>query len=147
MTMVFVDSDLAIKCLQKKDKPENKKAREILAFLYDNNDEVRMTSYNHAELIRGAYLSKLVSENMQAIENLVRKFRIIFSDEKSIKIYAQTAATLRLKGEDIGDIDELIASIVVSHDDVFFTRNVDHFKRVPGIKVVNWFTHVISPAP
>nr|MDO8086727.1 hypothetical protein [Candidatus Sigynarchaeum springense]MDO8116980.1 hypothetical protein [Candidatus Sigynarchaeota archaeon] len=145
--MVFIDTDLAVKCLQKRDKLENKKARDVLAYLYNTNDEIRMTSYNYAELIRGAYLSKLVSENMQAIENLVHKFRIIFSDERSIKAYAQTSATLKLKGEDIGDIDELVSSIVVTYNDVFFTRNVDHFKRVPGMKVVDWFNYTIPPEP
>lgn len=131
-------------CLQKRDKPENKKAREIMDSLFEENAEVKMTSYNYAELIRGAYLSKLVSENMQVVENFVRRFTIVFSDQESIKIYAQTSATLRLKGEDIGDIDELISSITIRHDDVFFTRNTDHFNRIPGMKVVDWFIDSIS---
>ncbi|HME52113.1 MAG TPA: type II toxin-antitoxin system VapC family toxin [Candidatus Lokiarchaeia archaeon] len=143
--MVFVDSDIVIMCLQKHDKPENKKAREIMEYLFDNNAEVKMTAYNYAELIRGAYLSKLVSENMQAVENFARRFTIVFSDQESIKIYAQSSATLRLKGEDIGDIDELISSIAIRYDDVFFTRNTDHFNRIPGMKVIDWFMYAISP--
>jgi tRNA(fMet)-specific endonuclease VapC len=141
--MVFVDSDIVIMCLQKRDKPENKKAREIIEHLFDTNDEVKMTAYNYAELIRGAYLSKLVSENMQAVENFVRRFTVVFSDQESIRIYAQASATLRLKGEDIGDIDELISSITIKHGDVFFTRNTDHFNRIPGMKVVDWFAYSI----
>ncbi len=142
--MVFLDSDIVIKCLQKRDKPDNKKAREIVEYLFDNNDEVKITSYNYAELIRGAYISKLVSENMQAIENFVRRCTIVFSDIQSIEVYARTSATLRLKGENIGEIDELISSITIRHDDVFFTRNLEHFNRIPGMKVVDWFTHEFS---
>ncbi|NMC04593.1 MAG: type II toxin-antitoxin system VapC family toxin [Candidatus Lokiarchaeota archaeon] len=145
--MVFIDSDLVIKCLQKQDKPENKKAREIMDYLYENKDEIKLTAYNYAELLRGVYLSAMVSENMQAIENIIHRFRIIFSDEKSIKAYAQISATLKLKGEDIGDIDELIASIVVANNDVLYTRNLSHFNRVPGMKVVDWYSQSISPAP
>jgi tRNA(fMet)-specific endonuclease VapC len=144
--MVFIDSDLAIRCMQKRDKPINKKAREIMDYLSDTKDIIKMTAYNHAELIRGAYLSNLVSENMQAVENFIRQLEIVYSDAESIKIYAEVSATLSLKGEDVGDIDELISSVVIRHNDVLFSRNTDHFKRVPGLKVIDWSALATPPS-
>ncbi len=60
-------------------------------------------------------------------------------------IYPDTAAAtefdrLRLiRGlRKIGRADLLIASIVLANDATLVTRNVRHFKQIPGLKVVNW---------
>jgi len=47
-------------------------------------------------------------------------------------------ADLRRRGKLIGEADILVAGIVLAHDGVLVTNNVDHFQRVPNLKVENW---------
>jgi predicted nucleic acid-binding protein len=136
--MPYIDSDLMIKCLQPKNQEINKTARKILSWLFKNNSEVKTTIYNFAELFRGAYLSKRVAHNMSLVEKFISRFTIVFPTYNSVKEYARISANLQIKGEKIGDLDELIASIIVDDEDVLYTRNIQHFERVPLINLVNW---------
>ena len=65
---------------------------------------------------------------------------IIILDLKvdDIKIYAKIPAELRKKGEKIGDFDELITSITISHNETLITRNIRHYERIPEISPKNW---------
>lgn len=38
----------------------------------------------------------------------------------------------------IGRADLLVASIVLAHHATLVTRNLRHFRQIPGIKVINW---------
>ena len=136
--MVFVDSDLLINCLQPKDLPINKQARAVLSWLFKENSIVKTTVYNYSELYRGAYLSKRVAYNLELVDKFLSRFSIIFPSFSSFKEYARISATLKLKGQTIGDFDELIASIIVESEDILYTRNIKHFERIPLITLVNW---------
>ena len=136
--MVFVDSDLLIKCLQPKNNSINKKARNFLTNLFENNSEVKITIYNFAELYRGAYLSKKVAINLGIIDKFLGQFELIFPTLESVKEYSRISANLKLKGQYIGDLDELIASIVICSSDILYTRNINHFERIPLLELGNW---------
>ncbi len=136
--MVFVDSDLLIKCLQPKSNSINTQARKILSNLFKNNSVVKITIYNFAELYRGAYLSKKVATNLGIIDKFLKQFKLIFPTLESIKEYSRISANLNLKGQRIGDLDELIASIVICDSDILYTRNIRHFERIPLLELENW---------
>lgn len=136
--MPFIDSDLMIKCLQPQNQEINKIARKVLSWLFMNNSEVKTTIYNYAELFRGAFLSKRVAHNMSLVERFLSRFTIVFPTFNSMKEYARISANLQIKGAKIGDLDELIASIIVNEEDILYTRNIQHFERVPLINLVNW---------
>jgi predicted nucleic acid-binding protein len=42
---------------------------------------------------------------------------------------------LEAEGHGIGMADYLIAGVCLARDGVLLTRNVDHFERVPGLKI------------
>jgi len=136
--MVFIDSDLIIKYMQKKRASINLKAKTFLEDLWMSEEIISITSYNYAELIRGAYLSSNVNQNLQKVKDICSKFQIIYSNYESLQLYAQISASLRLKGEIIGDIDQLIASIVITSKDRLITHNLEHFRRIPSLQIQNW---------
>jgi len=136
--LVFIDSDLAICFLRKKNTIANNKAKKIFQKFIDEKQNIKMTIFNYAELFRGAYLSKNVAHNLQIIEEFVKNFQIMIFTEKEAVSYAKIYADLKLKRENIGDFDELIASIVISNDDVLYTRNLNHFERIKLLKIINW---------
>jgi tRNA(fMet)-specific endonuclease VapC len=55
------------------------------------------------------------------------------------QIYGETRAALAKAGTPIGPNDLLIAAHALHKKLILVTRNEEEFKRVPGLKVENWF--------
>lgn len=51
---------------------------------------------------------------------------------------AEIYATLRKRGEPIGDADILIAATALTHGCGVVTNNESHFRRIDGLDVGNW---------
>lgn len=49
------------------------------------------------------------------------------------------AAELELKGLPLETHDLLIAATALEHDLTLVTRNIRHFRRIPSLRVENWF--------
>jgi tRNA(fMet)-specific endonuclease VapC len=41
-------------------------------------------------------------------------------------------------GIPIGDLDLMIASVALVHNQVLLTRDIGHFEKVPGLTVETW---------
>ena len=59
-------------------------------------------------------------------------------DDDSAKHYGTIRAQLRREGRPIGANDLMIASIALAGSLTLATRDVDDFRRVPGLKVDGW---------
>jgi tRNA(fMet)-specific endonuclease VapC len=59
-------------------------------------------------------------------------------DAAAADAHCRLRAALRKAGTPIGDFDEMIAAHALALDCVLVTDNVQHFKRVKGLKVENW---------
>ena len=57
---------------------------------------------------------------------------------ESIAFYAKERLRLRKVGQSMMDFDLIIASTSVAKQLVMVTNNVNHFKRVEGIRIDNW---------
>jgi tRNA(fMet)-specific endonuclease VapC len=142
--VVFVDSDLLInslKTLNSKSKAANqirKQAKDILEHLFNMHPVVKTTVYNLVELYSGAFRSKQVAKNVQFIEEFLQQFDIVYPMIKSAKENARLMADLEMRGTPVGFSDLWIGSIVLSEGDVLYTRNVEHFDKIPGLKIINW---------
>jgi tRNA(fMet)-specific endonuclease VapC len=142
--MVFVDSDLLInslKDLNSKNKAVNairKRAKDFIEYLFNMHPVVRTTVYNLVELYSGAYQSKQVAKNVQIIEEFLEQFEVVYPVLKSAKENARLMADLEVRGTPVGFSDLWIGSIVISEGDVLYTRNVGHFEKIPGLKVIDW---------
>lgn len=135
--MVFVDSDLIIGALRKNSNDKNIQARLVLKELFAK-PPVKITIFNHGELFEGTYLTSNVAKSQRIMAIFLKKFEIVpFLLENSL-IFARISAELQKKGKFIGDLDILIASIVIGNNDVLYTHNIDHFKRVPDLKIIDW---------
>jgi tRNA(fMet)-specific endonuclease VapC len=142
--MVFVDSDLLInslKDLTSKNKAVNeirKRAKDFLEQLFNKHPIVKTTVYNLVELYTGAFQSKKVAKNLQIIELFLEQFDVVYPVLKSAKENARLTADLEIRGTPVGFSDLWIGSIVVSEGDILYTRNLGHFEKIPGLKLVDW---------
>lgn len=54
-------------------------------------------------------------------------------------VTAELLARMKKSGTPIGPWDTCLAGTALSHGLIVATRNTGHFKRVPGLSLVNWF--------
>lgn len=62
--------------------------------------------------------------------------------ESASAIFGQHKARLEARGIRIDDLDLVVASIALAHECAVATCNVRHFKRVEGLRVLDWSARV-----
>ena len=68
----------------------------------------------------------------------VKNNTILPLTEKSVAISSDIYAALRKTGNQLDDIDILIAGVAIAHDLVLVTHNVHHFSRIEDLEVTDW---------
>lgn len=115
----------------------NGEAISRLADLENDNHLLCTTSLNALELFRGAYLSPKSDEKIVRVRRILEQLLVLPIAEETYDIYGAISAALISKGQQIGDFDEIIAAIAISHDAELITRD-QHFDRLPMLKVVHY---------
>jgi tRNA(fMet)-specific endonuclease VapC len=100
--------------------------------------EVRIPSIVRAELLYGAYKSKLKKFNLETIGVFLSQLESVAFDYRAADAYAEIRATLEKKGKTIGPNDLVIAATVLATDGTLVTNNEKEFGRVPGLRMENW---------
>lgn len=59
-------------------------------------------------------------------------------DDASAETAGRIHGSLKKRGRPIGAVDAMIAGIAIQHNEAVLTRNVDEFKRVPGLRVESY---------
>lgn len=70
----------------------------------------------------------------------VKNNKILPLTEKSVEISSDIYAALRKTGNQVDDIDILIAGVALAHDLVLVTHNVHHFNRIEDLEIIDWST-------
>jgi tRNA(fMet)-specific endonuclease VapC len=122
----------------------NPKVVERLRNLED--PEIGITIITKVEVLRGRidYLLKAetgidllrAQELLFRTEELLNQLLIVPMSQVAAEQFDRLRAISKLRK--IGRADLLIASIVLTNQATLVTRNLRHFKQIPGIKVVNW---------
>ena len=99
--------------------------------------EIYISEVTVAELEYGNHCSGRYDENKLIVDSFLSPVNIIPFSE-SISFYAKERFRLRKLGQSIMDFDLIIASTSVAKQLVMVTNNVNHFKRVEGIRIDNW---------
>jgi tRNA(fMet)-specific endonuclease VapC len=131
MIEYVLDTDTCIYWLKGEERIR-KKVEQVRA------DSLRTTIITLAELKYGAYYSLKVIENLESISKFLKEVKVLSLDYDATERFGKIKAELRRSGQVIQDFDLLIASITLSHAGVLVTNNVEHFKRISGLKYENW---------
>ena len=127
--MNLLDSDHCIAILRKRlDLREHVSADEELA----------TTSISLAELTYGAYRSQRREDNLSRLEVLLSVLFILPFDEVAGRRFGVLKAELDARGESLDDLDLQIASIAIETNSTLLTNNTRHFKRITGLRLLNW---------
>lgn len=97
-----------------------------------------ISSITLAELHYGAANSQKPRQNLAQIESLCSHLSVASFDEMAAAQYGVIRATLKRAGKLIGGNDLLIAAHAKAMGVALVSNNENEFKRVSGLKVVNW---------
>jgi tRNA(fMet)-specific endonuclease VapC len=102
------------------------------------DEELATTAVNVAELSHGANRSQRRDDNLASLEVLLSALSILPFDEAAGRRFGILKAWLEARGESLDDLDLQIASIALETDAMLLTNNTKHFKRVSGLRLLNW---------
>jgi tRNA(fMet)-specific endonuclease VapC len=121
-------------------------ARLVARLAGTNPDDVAVTVVSFEEQTRGwlAQVAKAkTAEKLSAayvrLRNLLEhscRRRVLDFDPAAAGRY-QELQKAKLK---VGTMDLRIAAIVMAHDALLLSRNLSHFRKVPGLRVEDWTT-------
>ncbi len=131
--MVCLETDFLIGIIRK-----NPDAITKLKELVENGENLTTTPINAAELFKGAYSSGKIDENLKMVKGILSRLGLLEFNLTASETYGQITVELESKGEQIGVMDALIASIALAHNERILTRNHKHFSRVRGLEVETW---------
>ncbi len=95
------------------------------------------TVVNAFELFHGAYKSKEASANLSAARGLLGSLRLLNLSVKAAERAGETLAQAQKSGQTIEIRDLLIGCIAREEGSSLLTHNVKHFRKIPGLTVVD----------
>jgi len=102
-------------------------------------DLIEISLITYYEITSGL-LSKKAIKQLSIFEDFVSENLVLPLTEKSVKKSAELFSSLRQAGKMLDDIDLLIAGVALENEMTMITNNVDHFGRIPELKIENWKT-------
>jgi tRNA(fMet)-specific endonuclease VapC len=78
------------------------------------------------------------AKNAKALTQFLSPLEIAPYDESATQTYGRIRATLEAKGKTIGPLDTLIAAHALALDVTLVTNNTKEFRRVAGLRIVDW---------
>jgi tRNA(fMet)-specific endonuclease VapC len=95
------------------------------------------TVVNAFELFHGAYKSKESSANLSATRGLLGSLRLVGLSVKAAERAAEVLAQAQESGQAIEIRDLLIGCIAREEGLSILTHNVKHFRKIPGLTVLD----------
>lgn len=129
--MVCADTDFIIDLGRGSEKAFDK-----LAELEQKGENISITAITVAELYNGAYRVKDRSRALADVKRDLSRFSVLNLDYESAKTWGELAEMT--KSNSIGELDLFIAGIAIANKQAVLTRNLKHFKKVPGLTVESW---------
>jgi len=91
------------------------------------------------ELEAGIWQSATPEKRRRQLDEFLAFTTILPLDRKSSSAAAEVGAALKKRGAAIGPMDTLIAGTAMAHGATLVTRNTGEFKRVAGLKLIDWY--------
>jgi predicted nucleic acid-binding protein len=135
MMMALVDTTFLIDLMRAAKKKRSLPALVKLDELIRRREALRIAIFTIAELHVGIAKGSQPSKERVKVEKALQPFEVMPFELNTAHIFGGLVGELEKRGQPISDIDALIASVALEHDELLVTRNVKHFLRIGGLKV------------
>jgi tRNA(fMet)-specific endonuclease VapC len=142
----LLDTDCLICMIRGGRSSARRRRREQSAVLEENcrrvqaaGDHVGLSAVTVSELEFGARLNGRYGQEMAAVRKVLAPFR--FYDYDAVQCpphYGRVRQELESSGRSIGCEELLIAAHALALDAILVTNKDAHFRRISGLRVVNW---------
>lgn len=139
--MIVLDTDIVTLLAYGK----NEKLRRRIEAVKED-EELAVTVVTRMEILQGRFASllkaaneeelKKASDRFRTSEALLHSFAVVDVNETAAAHFERLRKQRKLTK--MGRSDMLMACIVLAHDALLVTRNVDDYKPVVGLRVSNW---------
>lgn len=103
--------------------------------LIRRDEALRIAVFTIGELYVGVAKGSQPTSERSKVERALQPFAVLPFAENTARIFGGVVGELEKRGQVISDMDALIASVALEHDELVVTRNARHFRRVPGLRV------------
>lgn len=110
-------------------------AKRILDEIVSSNDTTSIATPTLMELQTSIALNARRAKEKQLIDKIKASSVLLSLDHESAILAGNIEAELILAGETIPPVDIMIGAIARQHHETLLTRNVKHFKRIPGLNI------------
>lgn len=110
----------------------------IAAKLKLNLPEVGISSLVLAELLYGARASGRAAANLEKLRQFLQIVNIADFESLAADAYSHIRLDLKRKGRPTGEVDMLIAAVVIANNAVLVTHNTKHFVSIEGLTLEDW---------
>ena len=128
MSRYLIDTDWIIDVLN-----DQVTAIDHLTNLAPEGLAVSLISYG--ELWEGARFARDPERALNGVATFLRGKELLTLSVEIMRRFGDLRGALRRTGQPLGDFDLLIAATAIQHDLVLVTRNVQHFRRIPGLQI------------
>ena len=129
--MYLLDTDTVIYNLK-----GNETVRHHLQLHLD--DPIKISIITCMELYYGAYKSQKTAANLARIRLLEQSIEVVPLGRESAQVFGMLKSQLEIQGTRLDDFDLAVASCALGYNLTLVTNNVDHFKRIDGLRLDNW---------
>jgi tRNA(fMet)-specific endonuclease VapC len=104
----------------------------------EHESQMCLSAVTMGELIYGAEKSTQIERNLSDIEGFAALVEVMPFDTTAAIHFGQLRAELYRSGKPIGPYDMMIAGHARALGLTLVTNNLREFKRVPGLRIINW---------
>ena len=118
----------------------------VVQHALSETDAIGITIITRIEVLRGRFDALMkaadgpqlaeAQRRLIATEHDLQRFQTLIIDTLSASVFDELRKQRKLRR--IGRADLLIASVVLAQRATLVTRNLRHFRQVPGLAVENW---------
>ncbi|NJD78429.1 MAG: type II toxin-antitoxin system VapC family toxin [Candidatus Methanoperedens sp.] len=105
-----------------------------MSYMADSFENPKTTAINAFELYYGAWNSSNPKENIVEVTSLLKSLSILEIDIAAAQKAAEIDVRLKNSGSTLELEDVLIAGVCIANNEELVTGNLDHFKRISGLK-------------
>jgi predicted nucleic acid-binding protein len=133
---VFLDTCFLVDLLKERKRRERGPATQTLETLGET--ELLLSVFVLCELRAGAELSGDPQRELPQVTRLVESHPVIYPDSSFPTLYGEAAGWLLRQGTPIPVMDLMIGVIAKRFGAPILTRDTEHFKKIPGLVVLNY---------